>query len=387
MKAHPRAGKLIPQKKGPEPFSAFLPAPLPPQPSIDLDADLQELTDKANRAIGRLDSITFLLPDPALFLYMHIRKEAVLSSQIEGTQSTLSDLLLFEAGDASVVPVNDLQEVSNYIKAMQHGLDRLRDGFPLSLRLIREIHELLLDQTRGSDKSPGEFRKSQNWVGGTRPGNALFVPPPPEEVMNCMGALEKFLHGDPARTPLLVKAGLVHVQFETIHPFLDGNGRIGRLLITFLLCAEGALSQPLLYLSLYLKRNRQTYYDLLQKVREEGAWEMWLRFYLEGIIEVATQATETSRRIVSLFEENRNSIQTLGRAATSAFAVHELVKKMAYLSIPAASRDLHLGQPTVTAAVKNLEKLGIIHEITGKKRRKQYVYTRYLDILKEGTES
>ncbi|MFA6001529.1 MAG: Fic family protein [Thermoleophilia bacterium] len=387
MKAHPRAGKLISQKKGPEPFSAFMPEPLPPQPSINLDADLQELTDKANRAIGRLDSVTFLLPDPALFLYMHIRKEAVLSSQIEGTQSTMSDLLLFEANDASDVPVDDVQEVSNYIKAMQHGLDRLREGFPLSLRLIREIHEVLLDQTRGSDKSPGEFRVSQNWVGGTRPGNALFVPPPPEEVMNCMGALEKFLHGDPVRMPLLVKAGLVHVQFETIHPFLDGNGRIGRLLITFLLCAEGALSEPMLYLSLYLKRNRQNYYDLLQKVREEGAWEEWLRFYLEGIIEVSTQATETSRRIVNLFEEDRDSIQNLGRAATSAFAVHELLKRKAVLSIPAASRELHLGQPTVTSAVRHLEKFGIISEITGKKRGRLFVYSRYLDILKEGSES
>ena len=386
MKANPRAGRLIPQKKGPEQFSAFLPSPLPPDPALELDAGIQELLETANRAIGRLDGITTLLPDPTLFLYMYVRKEAVLSSQIEGTQSSMSDLLLFESDITQNIPISDVREVSNYIKAMQHGLGRLKGGFPMSLRLIREIHGILMKDTRGGQKMPGELRTSQNWVGGTRPGNAVFVPPPAADVPACMSDLEKFLHGEPVPMPLLVKTGLAHVQFESIHPFLDGNGRVGRLLITFLLCAGEALAEPLLYLSLYFKRNRDVYYDMLQRVREEGAWEEWLRFYLEGIIEVSGQATDTTRRIALLFERDRGKIQAIKGATTSTFAVHDILRQKAIISIPEASRELDLTQPTVTAAIRKLEERGIVNEITGMKRKRRFVYSEYLDILKEGTE-
>ena len=256
---------------------AFVPHLLPPDPPLVLDAEIQELVEKAMLALGRLDGLTTALPDPTLFLYSYIRKEAVLSSQIEGTQSSLSDLLLFEVEGVSGVPLDDVQEVSNYVAAMSYGLKRLEE-LPLSLRLLKEIHGVLLAKGRGSKQEPGEFRRSQNWVGGTRPGNAKFVPPPADHLLECLGALEKFLHNDPVKTPLLIKAALAHVQFETIHPFLDGNGRLGRLLITFLFCAEGTLSEPLLYLSLYFKQYREQYYDLLQSVRLTGDWEAWLRF-------------------------------------------------------------------------------------------------------------
>ena len=243
-----------------ESVRAFIPVPLPPDPPVDLNG-LQVALEQANQTVGRLDGIASVLPDPSIFLYMYIRKEALLSSQIEGTQSSLSDLLLYEADEAPGVPVNDTREVSNYVAAMDHGLRRLREDFPLSLRLIREIHGILLAEGRGQDKDPGEFRRSQNWIGGTRPGNALFVPPPPHAVHDCLGALETFIHAETPDLPLLVKAALVHVQFETIHPFLDGNGRLGRLLITFMLCERGILREPLLYLSLFFKQNRQTYYE------------------------------------------------------------------------------------------------------------------------------
>ncbi|MGD9126966.1 MAG: Fic/DOC family N-terminal domain-containing protein, partial [Planctomycetia bacterium] len=258
-----------------EKVRAFVPLALPPRPPIDWGGGLREKFDEALVALGRLDSVSVLLPDTSLFLYMYIRKEAVLSSQIEGTQSSLSDLLLFESEQLPGVPLDDVQEVSNYVIALEHGMKRLREGFPPSLRLIREIHEKLLLMGRGSERCPGEFRKSQNWIGGTRPGNAIFVSPPPEYVLECMGELEKFLHDKPERTSPLIKVALMHVQFETIHPFLDGNGRLGRLLITLLLCWEGILKEPMLYLSLYLKEHRQQYYDLLGEVRFNGNWEAW----------------------------------------------------------------------------------------------------------------
>ena len=272
-------GYYMPSTTTPEPVLAFVPRPLPPMPPLQLDGNMYDLIELANRALGRLDGLTTLLPEPSLFLYFYVRKEALLSSQIEGTQSSLSDLLLYEIEEVPGVPLDDVQEVSRYVAALNHGLARLKNGFPLSLRLIREIHKVLLSGGRGSEREPGEFRRSQNWIGGTRPGNALFVPPPPIEVMPCLGDLENFLHDRPERTPVLIKAALSHVQFERIHPFLDGNGRLGRLLITILLCAEGALSEPLLYLSLYFKTHRQVYYDLLQQVRFEGDWEEWLRFF------------------------------------------------------------------------------------------------------------
>jgi len=263
---------------GSNPYKAYIPKPLPPNPPLQMER-LYPLIDRASSALGRLDGISYILPDPSLFLYMYIRKEAVLSSQIEGTQSSLSDLLLFEVEEAPGAPLDDVTEVSCYVAAMNHGLERLKT-FPLSLRLIKELHLKLMDNARGGDKQPGEFRQTQNWIGGNWPDSAIFVPPPPEELMQCLSDFERFLHDENVRLPALVKAALAHVQFETIHPFLDGNGRLGRLLITFILCVEGVMKQPLLYLSLYLKTNRKTYYDLLQNVRETGDWESWIEFFL-----------------------------------------------------------------------------------------------------------
>ncbi|MFQ5839885.1 MAG: Fic family protein [Candidatus Methylomirabilales bacterium] len=374
------------QQLGPEPYACFIPAPLPPNPPIRYDAELHNLEEQANRALGRLEGISTLLPDPTLFLYTYIRKEAVLSSQIEGTQSSLSDLLLFENKEAPGVPLSDVQEVSNYVSAMQHGLNRLKEGFPLSLRLIREIHALLLQETRGGDKEPGEFRRSQNWIGGSRPGNAVYVPPPPHEVLPAMGALEKFLHNDPVQTPTLIKAGLAHAQFETIHPFLDGNGRLGRLLITFILCAEGALSQPLLYLSLFFKQHRVNYYNTLQRIRTEGDWERWLTFYLTGIAEVSQQASDTAKKLVTMFEQHRQQIQRLGKGAASALRVHDLLKKRVVLSVGTAQKELRVSFPTVNKAIANLQKLGFVREFTGKQRHRLFCYDPYLKVLAEGTE-
>lgn len=369
-----------------EPCQAFVPHPLPPDPPLQLDESLHDLLHRAILALGRLDGLTTQLLEPSLFLYMYIRKEAVLSSQIEGTQSSLADLLLFETEEMPGVPLEDVQEVSNYVAAMNHGLKRLREGFPLSLRLLREIHEVLLAQGRGSDKAPGQFRRSQNWIGGTRPGNARFVPPPPDMVMDGMGKLEKFLHNDPVKTPVLIKAALAHVQFETIHPFLDGNGRLGRLLITLLLCVEDVLSEPMLYLSLYFKQHRQEYYDLLQLVRTDGEWEVWLQFFLSGVAETAEQATQTSRDILKLFETDRQRIQAIGRAAGSALRVHHYLQAHPITSIPKLAAALNLTVPTVTASMANLERLGVVRELTGYRRNRVFAYEPYIRILSEGTE-
>ena len=269
-------------------YEAYVPAPLPPVPPLEIDAELADLHEKANRAIGRLDGLASLLPDTQLFIYLYVRKEALLSSQIEGTQSSLSDRLMYESDEVPGVPVDDVQEVSCYVAAMEYGLKRIREGFPLSLRLIREVHGELLHSGRGAGKQPGEFRQSQNWLGGGRPSLATFVPPPPEKLMECLDSFEKFLHLSPAPAPLLIKAAMAHVQFETIHPFLDGNGRLGRLLITLLLCSEGALAEPILYLSLYFKTYRRDYYEWLQRVREQGDWEGWIKFFLQGVIDTAS---------------------------------------------------------------------------------------------------
>ena len=293
----------------------------------------------------------------------------MLSSQIEGTQSSLSDLLLFENEAAPGVPLDDVEETSNYIAAMNHGLQRIESGeLPLSNRLLREVHALLMAGVRGGDKAPGEFRRSQNWLGGTRPGNARFVPPPAPEVLPAMSDLEKFLHDDPEPTPMLIKAALAHVQFETIHPFLDGNGRVGRLLITLLLCSERVLQQPLLYLSLYFKQHRDAYYDHLQRVRTEGAWEDWLAFFLEGVIAVASSATETARRIRQLVERDREAIHRLGRGAPTALRVHELAGRRIVLTASSTSAELGLSAPTVNAAFARLEEAGVLREVTGRKR-------------------
>jgi len=347
---------------------------------------LQPHFEAAVLALGRLDGVSALLPDKALFLYAYVRKEAVLSSQIEGTQSSLSDLLLFEIEEAPGVPLDDVVEVSNYVAALDHGLARLRGGFPLSSRLLREIHGVLLSRGRGSGKDPGEFRRSQNWVGGGRPGDAVFVPPPHTLVPNCMGALERFLHAEDDGLPVLLRAGLAHVQFETIHPFLDGNGRVGRLLITFLLCHAGALREPLLYLSLYLKQNRPTYYELLDRVRREGDWEAWLSFFLEGVRQVADGAVATARRLDREFQTDRSRIEASGRRAGSALRLHDALKARPIQSMSALCANTALSFPTVSSAMDVLIKLGIARELTGKRRNRLYVYDRYLAILNEGTE-
>ena len=381
-----RAGNFRRVSAGGETFYSFHPKPLPPSPALDVDPDTQELLDRANQALGRLDGITLLLPDPDQFLYSYIRKEAVLSSQIEGTQSSLSDLLLFEHDEAPGVPVADTRETFNYIQAMNHGIERVRGGFPLSLRLFREVHALLLESGRGAERAPGDFRSSQNWIGGTRPGNARYVPPPAHEVLPAMGALEKFLHNDPVKTPILVKAALAHAQFETIHPFLDGNGRVGRLLITLLLCAEEqVMTRPLLYLSLYLKRNRDEYYAHLQRIRTHGEWEEWLRFFLQGVNEVAGSATETTRRLLAIVDEDRHAIHGLGRASGSALRLHDLATRQIVFRIPEAARELSLSEVTISTAAAHLGRLGIVREITGRSRNKLFVYGKYLAVLEEGT--
>lgn len=370
---------------GGETYRAFVPPPLPPLPPLDL-AGLIALNDRAVLALGKLDGLSTLLPDPQLFIYQYVRKEAVLSSQIEGTQSTLADLLRSEIAMRPGVPSADVAEVSRYVRAMQHGLERLRDGFPLSLRLIREIHEILMRGGRGHERSPGEFRTSQNWIGGTRPGNATFVPPPPEDLMACLDALENYLHDEERHVPALVKAALIHVQFESIHPFLDGNGRLGRLLVTFLLCRDGMLREPTLYLSLYLKRHRSRYYELLQRVRTDGEWEGWIRFFLEGIVETATQAAAAAQRTVALFDADRKRIETLGRAAGSTLRVHEKLRRNPFGSAPELSAETRLSLPTVRASLAHLARLGIVEEVTGRDWGKMYAYRAYLNIIQEGTE-
>ena len=379
-----RRGRYVSTTLAGEPVKAFVPPALPP---VDLDlSGLHQHLDRANQALGRLDGLTVLLPDVRFLLYLYVRKEALVSSQIEGTQSSFVDVLRFENKVPTAVPKEDVEEVSNYVAAMQHGLRRIQTGFPLSLRLIREIHAILLKGGRGANKTPGEFRRSQNWIGGTRPGNASFVPPPPAEMMEALDRLERFLHDDKHGLPLLVEAGLVHVQFESIHPFLDGNGRLGRLLITLLLCAKGALKQPLLYLSLYFKEHRNQYYDHLQRIRTEGAWEEWLRFFLEGTALTAQEAAETATRILDLFSKDREKIQKLGRPATSALRVHEYMQRKPIANIAAIGKALKLSIPTVTVALKHLVRIGIVEEVTGKRRDRLFTYSRYFNIVSEGTE-
>ena len=369
-----------------EKAQAFVPAPLPPLPPIEWTPELRGKFDQALLALGRLDSVAVLLPDTSLFLYMYIRKEAVLSSMIEGTQSSLSDLLLYELDQEPGVPLDDVREVSNYVAALDHGVRRLAEGFPLSLRLLKEIHGVLLQKGRGSHQTPGEFRRSQNWIGGTRPGNAAFVPPPAEEVTDCMGKLELYLHDQPEPTPVLLKAALAHVQFETIHPFLDGNGRLGRLLITLLLCEHKVLRQPMLYLSLYFKTHRQHYYELLNNVRRTGDWEAWLDFFAEAVANTATQAVETARQLLDLSNQDRDKISRLGRAAASSLRVHRVLMQHPIATSGLLAQKTGITVATVNRALGHLERLGIIRELTAQKRNRLFSYTRYVDIMNRGME-
>ena len=373
-----RAGRYIQQSTD---YRAFLPAPLPPDPPLAMDEELTRLLSDADRALGRLDGVASVLPNPDLFVAMYVRQEAVLSSQIEGTQSTLEDVLEFEASGAVPENPDDVSEVVNYVRAMKHGLARLSD-LPLSLRLLREIHGELLQGVRGAERNPGEFRTSQNWIGptGCSLKSAEFVPPAPHEVMKCLSALEKFLH-DRTSLPHLIHCGLAHAQFETIHPFLDGNGRVGRLLITLLLCERGILERPLLYLSHYLKAHRARYYDRLMAVRNDGDWEGWLKFFLHGVYEVSLAATETSRNILTLREDHRARISSDAAGSSNGLKLLDDLFRQPLLSIRRAEKVLSTSYVTAAKTVAELVRLGIVREVTGQKRNRRYRYDEYLALF------
>ena len=374
-------GHYLKVESGGEAVKAFVPAPLPPRPGIQWDPALRSRFDAALLAIGRLDAVTDLLPNAGLLLYSFVRKEAVLSSMIEGTQSSLADLMLFELDEQPGVPMEDVREVSRYVAALEHGLNRLRGGFPLSLRLLREVHKVLLG---GTTLTPGEFRRSQLWIGGTRPGNAAFVPPPADQLAECLKHFERFLHDDPEPTPPLVKAALAHVQFETIHPFLDGNGRLGRLLITLQLANDGLLRNPLLYLSVHFKEHRQTYYELLNGVRLSGDWERWLEFFADGVVASATQAATTARRLLALASTDARRIAELGRAAASALTVHRALQRQPLVTAASLVASTGLTPKTVNKSLEHLIRLGVVEEITGKQRGRVFNYAHYTVILNEG---
>ena len=365
---------------------AFLPAPLPPVPPLTVDSELRSLLDRSLLALGRLDSIATLLPDPELFLYSYVRKEAVVSSQIEGTQSSLSDLLLFEIAAAPGVPFDDVVDVSNYVAALEHGLARIKAGLPLSNRLIREVHEVLMRRGRGAEKQPGEFRTSQNWIGGPTAAEAVFVPPPPDRVAECMASLERFLNNEPDTTPSVIKAALAHVQFETIHPFLDGNGRLGRLLVPLILHVDGLLERPLLYLSLHFKQHRDEYYAKLGRVRTEGDWEGWLAFFTAGVIDVAENAVTTAKRLVDLTQRNRERIRGVGRGAATALQVHEALQREPVTTIARLAARTNLSAPGATAALQRLVALDLVKEVSGRQWGRVYSYAPYVRLLGEGTE-
>jgi Fic family protein len=379
-----RLGRYIRTHYRDEDVNAFVPPPLPPNPPIEVLPLLDKLST-ADRALGRLDGVSLLLPDKELFLYMYVRKEAVLSSQIEGTQSTLDELLKFETNAKAGSPGDDIQEVSNYVSATMYGLKRM-ETFPVSLRFLRELHERLLRSGRGSEKNPGEFRTTQNWIGGTRPGNAAFVPPPPSELMGCLDNFEKFLHDRSTNLPPLIRAGLLHVQFETIHPFSDGNGRVGRLLITLDLCDKKVLHQPLLYLSLYFKQHRSDYYRLLQEVRERGAWEPWLEFFLDGVTYTANEAFDSAQKISNLLERDRKKVSASSHSPGSALQVFELLRRTPFVTVQSATERTKMSAPTANSAIEQLRKLGILREITGKRRDRVYAYDDYLNILRDKPE-
>jgi Fic family protein len=379
-----RSGSYVRQRTG---YSAFIPAALPPIPPLRIDSALQRLLSAADLALGRLDGSIQILPNPDLFVFMYVRREAVLSSQIEGTQSSLQDLLAAEARILAPNQPGDVEEVINYVAAMNHGLERLKE-LPVSVRLIREIHERLLSGVRGSTLTPGELRHSQNWIGpgGCSLAEASFVPPPPDEVADALGNLELFLHEDDD-LPLLMKIGLAHAQFETIHPFLDGNGRVGRLLITFLLCEKRVLQKPVLYLSYYFRKHRQLYYERLQATRDDGDWEGWLAFFLQGVAEVSAQATETARRILALRELHRAAIAAkLGYAAGNGHRVLEHLFGHPILSVNEVSDLIGTTYPAANQLVGRLVTLGVLEEMTGQVRNRRFRYAPYIRLFSEDIE-
>lgn len=366
-----------------ETYQAYIPNPLPPSPELEM-VKLYPLLEEANMALGRLDGVSMILPDPLLFLDMYVRKEAILSSQIEGTQSSLSDMLFFESTQISKFPIDDVREVSCYVSAMDYGLKRLKT-LPLSLRLLREIHAQLMDNARGRHSNPGEFRRSQNWIGGSSPQNAFFVPPPPSRLIECLDHFEKFLHDKTIKLPVLIKAALAHVQFETIHPFLDGNGRVGRLLITLILCHEGVLQKPLLYLSLYFKLHQQAYYEGLDTTRKTGDFEKWIAFFLQGIIETSNQAIQTAQNIIQLCDKDQECIKTSGHSAKGILTIYTYLQRHPICMTKSIRKQTKLSQPTVIRSLAVLQSLGIVKEVTGKDRHKIFVYKKYLDLLNQHT--
>lgn len=374
-------GRYVTVPVAQEPYKAFIPAPLPPQPPVEWSAALRRRFDDALVALGRLDAVTALLPNGKLLLYSFVRKEAVLSSQIEGTKSSLADLLLYEIDEEPGVPVEDAQEVSRYVVAMEQGLKLLRGGLPISARLLSAMHAALLDHPHGRGKAPGELRRSQVWIGGTRPGNAVFVPPPATELGDCLAAFERFMNDEPEATPPLIKAALGHVQFEAIHPFLDGNGRIGRLLIVLQLVADGVLREPLLYPSLFFNTHRALYYELLNEVRLRGDWERWLDFFAEGIAVTATQAVATAQGLLDLVNKDRDRIAGLGRPAPSALAVHQAMQKQPLATSAFLVKVTGLTPATVNKSLSHLADLGIVAELTRRQRDRVFSYRRYVKLL------
>ncbi len=382
-----QTGRYVASALNGQAYRAFVPAPLPPDPPLQLDHALAALRDRALVALGELKGITRILPDARLFLYQYVRKEALLSSQIEGTQSSLSDLLLFELDQAPGVPLDDVREVSNYIAALEHGLQRMRQGFPLSLRLLREMHALLLRRGRGSGKAPGEFRRTPVWIGGPGPGQAQFVPPPTDRLADCLAALERFLHATGDGISPLARAALAHVQFETIHPFLDGNGRVGRLLIVLMLCDAGLLDEPSLYLSLFFKSRRDEYYQRLDAVRTQGDWEGWLQFFFEGVVATSGQAVDTAQRLLRLFQDDRERLRGTGRIAGTALRLHEAFTRNPLRTTALLVQETGLSKPAIARGLDAMAGSGMsIREITGKQRYRIFAYQPYLDILSEGAQ-
>lgn len=374
----PPPGRYVTVTTAGEAVRAFVPAPLPPEPPVVWSPALRQRFDSALVALGRLDAVTALLPNASLLLYSFVRKEAVLSSQIEGTQSSLADLLLYEVDEQPGVPVDDAREVSRCVAALERGLKDLRGGLPLCTRLLCAMHKVLMSHPGGRSKTPGELRRSQVWIGGSRPGNAVFVPPPADQVAECLAPFERFLNNEPEPVPPLIKAALAHVQFETIHPFLDGNGRMGRLLIVLQLVADGVLREPMLYPSLFFKRHRALYYELLGEVRLNGDWERWLDFFAEGIEVSAAQAVATANALLAIVNKDRDRIAGLGRAASSALAVHQALQRQPIATSAALMKATKLTAATVNKSLAHLERVGVVSELTNRQRGRVFSYQRYV---------
>jgi Fic family protein len=375
-------GHYTPTIAGGVACQAFVPLPLPPRPALNVNGKLQARLNEALIALGRLDAISTLLPDAKLFLYSYVRKEAVMSSQIEGTQSSLSDLMLYEMEGHPGVPMDDVQEVSCYVKALTLGVERIRQGHPISFRLLTEVHRALMTSGRGAQRGPGEFRRNQVWIGGHRADEATFVPPPANQIAECWAALEQFINDVPEPTAPVIRAALAHVQFETIHPFMDGNGRVGRLLIPLILVEAGILKEPLLYLSVFFRQYRDSYYRLLQQVRITGDWEAWLLFFVDAIAATANQAVSTAQELNQLLAADKARLAELGRLAGSATQILDALFAHPISNIAALTGATGLTAATIGKALDAMQQnLGMVHELTGQKRNRVYAYRAYIDIL------